>query len=106
MTSMAFGGRGSESFERDCWKRKICSWVTGSDGERSWEAIRVRRASRNFSGSLLVDATDEILVTKRTLTSPDEDLETHLLRLDILWAVLKKSRNKLHSFYQRLRSLQ
>jgi len=54
-TSMVFCGRGEERVEMAWWKPKICSWVVGLEGERVWEAIRVRRARRCFSARSLVD---------------------------------------------------
>ena len=50
MTSIVLAGRGSARVEMARWKRKICSWVVGSEGERVCEAIRVRKARRYFSG--------------------------------------------------------
>lgn len=48
MTSMIFGGRGSERVEMARWKRKICTWIIGFEGEMVWDARRVRRARRCF----------------------------------------------------------
>ena len=40
---------------RKVWPRRMtCSWVGGSEGERAWEARRVRSARRYFSASGLV----------------------------------------------------
>jgi hypothetical protein len=52
---MVFCGRGEERVEMAWWKRKICSWTVGLEGERVWEVIRVRIARRCFSARSLVD---------------------------------------------------
>ena len=82
-----------------CPKRMACSWVVGSDGERVWDARRLRRARRYFSAKSLVSVRFGLSHRPCALTPSEEDLETRLLSLDVLRAKFEKWRDELHSLH-------
>ena len=68
----------------------------GSDGDRAWEAKRVREASKILSTPNV--SYRSLHSTYLLLTPAEEDFKGRLLGFKFPWAKLQQGRHKFHSF--------